>query len=257
MSRRTSSPPVVRRLTAANETITFGLGAIKVTVTASRRTDPAVVVRSFRAITEFVDPGITRFGNGRDVRFHRDLPDYGLAIRRPRGPYLGGRDVRRALLASADRVVTEGFPEPPRPRAFPPEVQADPVRFGAETLHWREFEYRVIARRDVSLVWDDGLADRFNRHFCERVAGCPPKPIVFDFRPDARSLLGQHCRDRIRIRADITDEAKWRVLLHELAHYRVGHHRRGFVRELALVYHTWIEFRSADVRVAAPEVTDL
>lgn len=255
MSSETSFPPVVRRLIAASESMTFGLGAVRVTVTAGRRTDPGVMVRSFRAITEFVDPDLPRFGNGRDVRFDRSLPDYGLAIQRRRGPYLCGRDVQRALLAAADQVVAEKFPKPLPPRPVPPEVAADPIRLRAEGLHWQEFEYRVITRRDVSLAWDDELAGRFNRHFCDRVAGCPPKPIVFDFRPGTRSTLGQHCHDRIRLRADIPDDVKWRVLMHELAHYRVGHHRRGFVRELALVYRTWIEFRSGRVTAAVPEVT--
>lgn len=240
-----SSPPIVRRLTAASETMTFRLGAMRVAVTARRRTKPAVIVRAFRAMTEFVDPNRPRFGNGRDIRFNTDLPDYGLVIQRPKGPYLGGRDILRALHAAADRVEAETFPKPPRPRPVPPEVSADPIRLRAEGLHWREFEYRGIAPGDVSLAWGDELAARFNRHFCEQVAGCSPKPIVFDFRPDARSLLGQHCRDRIRLRADIPDHEKWRVLLHELAHYRVEHHRRAFVRELALVYRTWIAFRSA------------
>lgn len=264
MSSDTSSPPAVRRLTAASETMTFSLGAVRVTVTAGRRTDPAVMARSFRAMTEFVDPDLPRFGNGRDVRFDRNLPKYGMAIRRPKGPYLGGRDVRRALLAAADRVVAEGFPRPLPPRLVPLDILADPIRLRAEGLHWQEFEDRVITRRDVSLAWDDELAGRFNRHFCDRVArhfcdrvaGCPPKPIVFDFRPGTRSVLGYHCRDRIRLRADIPDDEKWRTLFHELAHYRVKHHRRGFVRELALVYRTWIEFRSPG-ELAAPAVADL
>jgi hypothetical protein len=32
------------------------------------------------------------------------------------------------------------------------------------------------------------------------------------------------------------------AVIHELAHYRVGPHRRAFVREMALVYQTWLEF---------------
>lgn len=252
MARKTSLPPVARRLTATRETMTFALGGVRVTVTASRLSDPAVIVRSFRSITEFVDPDLPRFGNGRDVRFD-SLPHSGLTIQRRKGPYLSGRDILRALNAAADRVETERFPEPPRPRTFPPAVRTDPIRFGAETLHWREFEQRVVAQRDVSLAWDDGLADGFNRYFCDRVAGCPPKPIVFDFRPGTRALLGVHCRDRIRLRADVPDDEKWRTLFHELAHYRVRHHRRTFVRELALVYRTWIAFRSAPEAEVAPK----
>jgi len=85
------------------------------------------------------------------------------------------------------------------------------------------------------------LADKFNSFWCTK-HDLKPKPIRFDFRDGTTRLLGQHAEDRIRLHRKLDDSERWSVLLHEIAHYRVHHHRRAFVLELAEVYKAWKEF---------------
>jgi hypothetical protein len=115
----------------------------------------------------------------------------------------------------------------------------DPVDSAAAKMTWREFEYRVI--KHVTRAWDLQMARAFNEWISAQ-DGHPAKPIVFDIRAGTKSLLGQHCRDRIRLRPDLCDAVKWRTLLHELAHYKVHGHRRAFTLELCRMYKLWRTF---------------
>ncbi len=147
-------------------------------------------------------------------------------------------DLRELLLLCADVVESEAFPEP-LPRTLRRKIVDDPLALAAEVMPWRKFETKVIIK-GIHRPWDLKLAKAFNK-FISRLHGHPAKPIVCDF-PRLVRTRGMHCRDRIRLCDDLPDAEKYRLLLHEIAHYRVCYHRRRFVRELATVYGLWLKF---------------
>ena len=145
------------------------------------------------------------------------------------------RNARRAVLGALRAVRCAIDSEYPKmPKAKSPE---DWLTRDSKRAHWRWFEYtHARVRRE----WNQKDAAAFNARYAAMI-GVQPKPIAFDIR-DGLRVLGRHCRDRIRIAQGLTSQQRWEVLFHEIAHYRVRHHRRAFVIELANVIRAWREF---------------
>lgn len=139
-------------------------------------------------------------------------------------------------------------------------MSPEEVERHARRMRYWEFEERVV--RDVPERWDLALAERFNAWLSQHDVH-PEKPLVLDIRRNA-SFEGQHCRDRIRMRRELSSLGAqrgqssldaWRTFLHELAHYRVLGHRRPFVLEFGRVYRLWREWltrESSALAVTAP-----
>jgi hypothetical protein len=146
------------------------------------------------------------------------------------------RNSRRALFAALRSIriaLDQDYPavEKPAPRTR--------VERAAEVMNWRKFQYDVI--KYVHRPWNREFATRFLSYAAGRL-GVPEKPIVFDLK----GVLGMHTPDQIRLNPDLSREDRWRLLFHEIAHYRAKRHDRAFVRELAHVYRLWREFLAAE-----------
>ncbi len=147
------------------------------------------------------------------------------------------RNARRKLFSAIKKLrntLDKEYPAIPKPKK-----RVDPVDAAAQKMHWREFEQRII--KNVNRSWDIRIAREFNAFYCKKI-GIESKPIHFDFKEGTTRLWGQHTQDRIRLNRILSNSMRWRVLLHEIAHYRVHHHRRAFVLEFAEVYKSWREF---------------
>lgn len=148
------------------------------------------------------------------------------------------RNARRAafgLLRSIRHTLDTQYPAIAKP---PKQADADLRLVQKKT--WREVEYRIV--KPGERRWDRAVAQEFVDWFATS-HGCAPKPIRFDI-PDGSRYLGQHATDSIRIKAvaragEKPDAEKWRILLHEVAHYRAKGHGRAFKLELVYVYRTW------------------
>jgi len=132
--------------------------------------------------------------------------------------------------------------------AYPPiaATKSDAQRTSALVAgkSWRQVEYGLV--RVGRAKWDRQEAEAFN-DWISHTDGHPAKPILFDI-PDGSRWLGLHGRDAIRIRPrELTDPRRdseyWRVVLHEIAHYRAGGHGSDFKRELMRVFGMWKAYR--------------
>ena len=146
------------------------------------------------------------------------------------------RNARRAVIGALRSV--RAMLDAEYPAIVKPAIVRDAVTVAAESMHWRAFEYDIIAH--IRIDWSLELAEAFNAR-CAQVFGLTPKPIrIVDLRG---GYLGLHGVSEIQLAPGMSRENKWRTLMHEIAHYRVAHHRRAFVQELATVYRLWKEFR--------------
>lgn len=151
------------------------------------------------------------------------------------------RNARRhafaVLRGTRDRIRRE-FPAIEKPAGPPP----DPIARKIAGKTWREIECEFkVGRRE----WDRAAADAFNE-YVSALDGHPVKPIRVDIH--SGRYLGLHTHDALRLRAPSRPGSRayhvqlWRVLLHEIAHYREKKHGRSFRCELVRIHRLWREF---------------
>lgn len=148
------------------------------------------------------------------------------------------RNARRAFLGAV-KGVKNALDRDFQSVAKPSKPRLDPLEAAAQREHWRDFEKRMKIRQP----WNPDLARKFNEWLSAK-DGHEAKPIVFDFNANTKRWLGMHRADRISLMGSRDPEEVWRTLLHELAHYKISHHRRAFTEELYRVYELWNQFNT-------------
>ena len=115
-------------------------------------------------------------------------------------------------------------------------------------LTWRKFEYTMyIPKR---LAWSTAKAQQF-ADLCSDLHGIPRRPIVFDLATKGRGsrYLGMLTADRIRLSLELDTEERWRTLIHEIAHYKVNHHRAKFIEAMDItheLFRSWVKAREGE-----------
>jgi hypothetical protein len=232
--------PVDRRQTRWRDRIRYQRGELQCEVNVPARLEDWQLVETMRLFASQIAPSSMSFGVPRAcITMNAGTPRAPgtILIVDTEDKLLTSVDVRKCLLGVASRIAS-GVDHFPSPKYQFAASQFFNFQAAAEWLTWQEFR-ECFSETFVGCQWDSQLAKDVNRDYCQYVDQKTVKPIVFDIRRNARSLMGMHCQDRIRLRPTLTDQQKWETLAHEIAHYRAKNHRRAFCQELANVYEFW------------------
>jgi hypothetical protein len=141
-------------------------------------------------------------------------PDQGRIARR------NARRTALGALQSVRNALDKDFPAISKPRkARRPKV-----------LHWREYEKQMHFPDECK----PGQIDAFHSFFALQ-DGINTVPVKF-YERDTRRLGVHYYGKQIRVKRGMTPQETWATILHELAHYRVHHHRAAFTVELMRIY---------------------
>lgn len=110
-------------------------------------------------------------------------------------------------------------------------------------MTWRRVEDKLFI---PNRRWSTALAQQFADLYADSI-NQPRKPVVFDLgtRGGRGKALGTHWPDRISISLVLDSRERWRVLIHELAHYLSNGHDKRFIERMRFIHHWFREWEKA------------
>lgn len=112
---------------------------------------------------------------------------------------------------------------------------------------WRKFEYAMFIPKRP---WKTEDAQRFADFYADCL-GAQRRKVVCDIqsRRNRNSTIGEFCEDKIRLSLELDSDGRWRVLIHELAHYWSAAHNGLFLEAMQMTHKMFRVWHKEDLHV--------